>query len=151
MAELKLRVLLADDHRLVRQGLRLLLETAPEIEVVGEAEDGRRVLELVAETRPDVVCMDINMPGLDGIEATRKLNATQPGVKVIGLSEHGYLVMVAQMIDAGALGYVVKANAQDELLPAIRTVSQEQIYLSPDFAIQDPAELVRYASRLGRG
>lgn len=148
---MKLRVLLADDHRLVRQGLRLLLETAPEIEVVGEAEDGRRVLERVTETRPDVVCMDINMPGLDGITATRKLRADHPSVKVIGLSEHGYLVMVAQMIEAGALGYVVKANTQDELLPAIRKVSQEQIYLSPDFAIQDPAELVRYASRLGRG
>lgn len=147
---MKLRVLLADDHRLVRQGLRLLLESAPDIEVVGEAEDGCRVLERVAETRPDVVCMDINMPGLNGIAATRKLSAAHPEVKVIGLSEHGYLVMVAQMIDAGALGYVVKANARNELLPAIRLVSQQQIYLSPDFSIQDPAELVRYAGRLGK-
>lgn len=145
---MKLRVLLADDHTMVRKGLRLFLETAPDIEVVAEAEDGCGALEKVAETRPDVVCMDINMPGLNGIEATRQLIAAYPEVKVIGLSEHGYLVMVAQMIGAGALGYVFKSNAHVELLPAIRLASQNQTYLSPALGIQDPAELERYALRV---
>lgn len=142
---MKLRVLLADDHPMVRTALRTFLEMAPDIEVVAEAENGRDVLAAAQRCQPDVVCMDINMPGLNGIEATRQLLATHPNVKVIALSAHTYLIMVAQMIEAGAIGYVAKANASVELLPAIRLASQNQTYLSPVLQVRDSAELARYA------
>lgn len=129
---MKLRVLLADDHAMVRKALRMLLETAPDIEVVAEAADGRAVLDVASVFSPDVVCMDINMPGLNGIEATRQLVTAYAKVKVIGLSVHTDVAMVADMIDAGASGYLVKSNAAKELLQAIRQVSREQTYFSPE-------------------
>lgn len=146
---MKLRVLLADDDRVVRESLRMFLEGVADIEVVAEARDGWGVLEGVDQSRPDLVCMDLNMPGLNGIEATQQLLAAHPEVKVIGLSSHTYAVLVAQMISAGALGYVLKSKAHVELLPAIRQVSQGQTYFSPDLLIQDPAELERLALQVG--
>jgi DNA-binding NarL/FixJ family response regulator len=129
---MKLRVLLADDHAMVRKALRMLLEITPDIEVVGEAEDGQAVLDAVGTFSPDVICMDINMPGLNGIEATRQLVTAHAKVKVIGLSVHTDVALVADMIDAGASGYLVKSNAARELLQAIRQVSMEQKYFSPE-------------------
>lgn len=128
------RVLLADDHKMFREALRALLEKNPGIEVVGEASDGREVLKLAGETKPEVVCMDVAMPGLNGIEATRRLVAALPGVKVIGLSAYSDQRFAVDMLDAGAAGYVTKAEAGEELLRAIRTVERQQTYLSPDVA-----------------
>lgn len=142
---MKLRVLLADDHTMFRQALRMALETTPDIEVVGETADGRGVLQAVAEYRPDVVCMDLTMPGLDGIEATRQLLVAHPGVKVIGLSCHVERQRVTDMLEAGALGYVVKMTAGSELIPAIRAVSLNQTYFSAELDIADTAELHRLA------
>jgi len=139
---MKFRVLLADDHAMFRDALRMVLEMAPEVEIVAEAADGRAVLELFGASRPDVVCMDVNMPGLNGVDATRQLLALHPEVRIIGLSCDADPRMVAEMIGAGAHGYVVKMNAGRDLLPAIHRVSQNQIYLSPEFECLDIAGLV---------
>ena len=138
---MKLRVLLADDHAMLRKALRLVLDKSPDVEVVAEAANGRDVLGAFDESRPDVVCMDVRMPGLDGVAATRQLLASHPEVKIIGLSCHVDLQRVAEMINAGALGYVVKMDAAAELLPAIRKVSLNQSYFSAELNISDASAL----------
>lgn len=148
---MKLRVMLADDHVGFREALRMYLELAPDIDVVAEANDGRSVLQGVGQASPDVVCMDLNMPGLDGIETTRQLLIIQPNAKVIGLSASVDLVRVAEMFSAGALGYVLKGSAGAELLAAIRTVSRKQTYLSAELGLKDVTELARYAPRAAPG
>lgn len=140
-----LRVLLADDHLLFRNALRMSLEASPGIEVVAEAANGRIAIDAVGQSQAEVVCMDINMPGLDGIEATRAILALYPGVKVIGLSAHTDPVRVADMFGAGALGYVSKGHAGQELPEAILRVSHGLIYLSPEVGVKDIDELMRYA------
>lgn len=143
---MKVRVMLADDHALFREALRMVLELAPDIDVVAEAESGHHVLKYVAQARPDVVCMDLNMPGLNGVEATRQLLREHPEIKVIGLSAHGELPRVAEICRAGALGYVVKASAGVELLDAIRQVYRNQNYFSTELQITGVAELAPYWS-----
>lgn len=141
---MKLRVLLADDHPMFRKALRLVLEMASDIEIVGEVADGLGVIAGVGENPPDVVCMDVSMPGLDGVEATRQLLATHPGIKVIALSCYVEPQRVADMLNAGALGYVVKMCAGADLLPAIRRASRGEIYLSAELNIPDLASLPGY-------
>lgn len=128
------RVALADDHRMFRHGLRLMLETEPEIEIVGEADDGLQALALARDTRPDVVCMDVCMPGMNGIEATRHLHAADPAIKVIGLSAFAYEHYVLDMLKAGALGYVTKTETGAALVQAIRAVQAGKRYLCPELA-----------------
>jgi DNA-binding NarL/FixJ family response regulator len=142
-----LRVLLADDHALFREALRMVLELTSDIEVVAEVESGLQVLEAVARSRPDVVCMDLNMPGLDGVDATRQLQSTYPAVKVIGLSAHVDLPRVAAMCHAGAVGYVVKGSAGAELPRAIRQAALHQNYFSPELRIDNVAELSQHLGR----
>lgn len=125
----KIRVLLAEDHPLFRDALRALLEIQPEIEIAGIAANGKEVLQYADELRPDVVCMDICMPGLDGIEATRQLLAAQPGIKIVGLSAHNDVDWIKSVIAAGALGYVDKFRATEELVLAIRAVQCNRPYL----------------------
>lgn len=125
----KIRVLLAEDHPLFRDALQALLEIQPEIEIAGIATNGQEVLQYAREMQPDVVCMDICMPGLDGIEATRQLLATQPGIKIVGLSAHNDSDWIKSVIAAGALGYVDKFRATEELVLAIRAVQSNQRYL----------------------
>lgn len=129
---MKQRVLLADDHQLFREALRSLLEKEPQLEVVAETGDGIDVIRLTRETEPDIVCMDVSMPGLNGIETTRQVKATRPGVKVIALSAYCDQRYVLDMINAGALAYVTKAAAGVELLRAIESVSSNRSYLCPD-------------------
>lgn len=131
---MSIKVVLADDHGIIRQGVRLLLEQEPDIEVVGEAEDGRKALALVQELLADIVIMDITMPNLNGIDATRKIVSQFPKVKVIALSIHSGRHFVADMLKAGASGYLLKECLADELLRAIRTVANGGIYLSPGAA-----------------
>ena len=131
---MSIRVLIADDHRLVREGLRALLEKQPDLEVVGEAEDGRTALKLVQETRPDIVVMDVAMPDLNGIEATRQIVARVPGVKVLALSMYADRRFISEMLSAGAAGYLLKDCAFDEVAGAIRSVAAHQTYLSPRIA-----------------
>lgn len=126
-----LRVLLADDHQLVRDALRLMLEMEPDIKVVAEASNGNDVPRLARDANVDVVCMDIAMPGMNGIETTEKLMAVCPTIKVIGLSAYVDQRFILDMLQAGAVGYVTKADAGEELLRAIRAVRRQQTYLCP--------------------
>ena len=135
-----IKVVLADDHQIVRHGLRSLLSAEPDIKVVGEADNGRAVVRLVQELSPQVVIMDISMPDLNGIEATRQILSDSSGVKVIALSMHSDSLFVLNMFKAGASGYLLKDCALEELVKAVRTVMNRKIYLSPsisDILIKD--------------
>jgi DNA-binding NarL/FixJ family response regulator len=131
---MSLKIFLADDHKIMRDGLRSLLENQLDMEVVGEAENGRRAVQLVLEKRPDVVIMDIGMPDLNGMEATRQILAALPDVKVIALSMYSDRRFVSGMLEAGASGYLLKACAFEELAGAVGTVVANQTYLSPEIA-----------------
>lgn len=126
-----IRVLLADDHRILREGIRALIEDQGDIEVVGEAEDGQATVKLVAQLQPDVVVMDIAMPLLNGLEATRQIKRDHSHVKVLILTMHENEEYIRQVLAAGALGYVLKDAAARDLLGAIRTVNQGEAVLSP--------------------
>jgi len=126
-----MRVLLADNHKLFLDGLRILLEKENGIKVVGEAVNGRIALKLAEKLAPDLVIMDVSMPELNGIEATRQICATMPGIKVLAVSMHNDRQFVAGMLAAGASGYLLKDCASDELVLAIKTLSRGGRYLSP--------------------
>ena len=128
---MKIKVLLADDHAMMRGGLRMLLEQNSELAVVGEAEDGRETVRLAKKLSPDVIVMDIAMPDMNGIEATRQIFADRPNSKVIALSMHSDRHFVSEMLKAGATAYLLKQCAVDELITAIKTVLKNQTYLSP--------------------
>ena len=128
---MRIRVLLVDDHRLFRDGLRTLLEQEADLEVVGVAADGQSVLTQIGTCRPNVVLMDVSMPGLNGLEATRHLHADHPDVAVLMLSMHADHRFVVEALRAGALGYVPKDCEISELSAAIRAVFRGQLYLSP--------------------
>ena len=128
---MNLRVLLADDHTLVRAGLRKLLESIPDLDVVGEASDGLALLDLAAELRPNLVLMDISMPGLNGLEATARLRKQWPETKVIILSMHQNEEYVRKALRQGASGYLLKDCAPLELDMAIKTVCDGETFLSP--------------------
>ena len=127
---MSIKILLADDHAIMRQGLRSLIEKQPDMEVVGEAEDGRKAIELVRELVPDIVIMDITMPDLNGVEATRQITGELPKVKVIALSINSNRRFVTDMLGAGAAGYVLKECLFDELVQAIQAVAAGHSYLS---------------------
>jgi len=129
---MSLRVLLVDDHKLLRESLRYLLNLEGDIEVVGEAGNAKEALDLAAHMHPDIVIMDIGMPGINGIEATRQLIDLVPDVKVIALSGYTDRHFVDEMLNAGASGYISKAAAGDELLKAIRAVERNEPYFCPD-------------------
>src|SRR5687768_5097298 len=141
------RVLLAEDHEMVRQGLRSLLRNLPWLEVVGEAADGRAAAELAEALGPDVVVMDVSMPVLNGIEATRRITARDGnGTRVLALSAHGDPNLAASMFEAGAAGYVGKGCGLDELAEALRSVAAGGRYVSPPVA----ASLTRDRAAGGR-
>jgi DNA-binding NarL/FixJ family response regulator len=127
-----LRVVIADDHRIIRDGLRSVLALEKDVEVVGEAGDGRVAPAMVEQLMPDVIIMDIAMPSLNGVDATRIMARSFPGVRVIGLSTYSDKRFVKGMLDAGASGFVVKSAAAEDLVRALRAVCQGHIYLSPE-------------------
>ena len=129
-----IRVLLADDHALFRDGVRALLEHEPDIAVVGEVEDGRAAVEQALALRPDIVLMDITMPHVDGIEATRQIAAQAPQVRVLVLTMHDNEDVFFRSLSAGAAGYVLKRSGGIELMGAIRSTHAGQSYLSPFLA-----------------
>ncbi|HEV8605231.1 MAG TPA: response regulator transcription factor [Tepidisphaeraceae bacterium] len=131
-----MRVLVADDHQMFRQGLRVLLDSQPDVEVVAETGDGRSAVRLAAEHSPDIVVMDVSMPDLNGIDATRQITGAANGKtpKVIALSAHSDEHFAEQMLSAGASGYVVKYAAFPELVEALSAVMAGKIYLSPTLA-----------------
>lgn len=126
-----MKILIADDHGIVRQGLKSLIEKQADMEVVGEAEDGLAVVQLAKELLPDVIIMDVTMPNLNGIEATRLILRQIPGTRVIALSTYPDRRLVVEMLKAGALGCVLKSCLFDELVRALHAVVANERYLSP--------------------
>lgn len=126
-----IRIIIADDHRMVREGIRSLLNHQSGIEVLGEAENGREAVQLARELCPDVVLMDISMPLLNGLEATLQIQRDCPNVKVIALSVHDDEEFIRKMLAAGAMGYITKYACIDELIQAIHSVHQGEMALSP--------------------
>jgi two-component system response regulator NreC len=140
------RILIADDHGLIRAGLRALLQDVPDLEVVGEAGDGITVLKQAAELKPDIVLMDVSMPGLSGIEATSQLREICPQTRVLALTVHEDEGMLRKMLRAGASGYIIKRAIESDLLQAIQVVSQGYIYIHPSLTsalVQDLSPLQR--------
>jgi two-component system response regulator NreC len=131
---MKTRIILVDDHAITREGLRSLIEKQADMEVIGEAKDGRKAIEVVRETLPDIVITDITMLNLNGVDATRQIVREFPSVKVIALSIHSNRAFVVDMLKAGASGYVLKECTFDELVDAIQTVIDGDVYLSPKVA-----------------
>lgn len=125
------RVIIADDHKIIREGLRSLLERSGEFECIGEADDGRQAVKLATELRPDIVVMDIAMPNLNGIEATRQIKSELPEVEVVVLSMHATRNYVLQVLQAGASAYLLKDSAFEELSTALLAISRGGMYLSP--------------------
>lgn len=125
----KLRILLVDDHAIVREGLTLLINAQPDMEVVGHASDGAMAVQLVLECRPDLVVMDASMPGVDGIHATEQIRQTDPEIQVIALTRHNEPGYVRQLLQAGTRGYILKQADTAELLNAVRTVAKGGTYL----------------------
>ena len=130
-----IRILLADDHILVRQGFKLILSGQPDMEITGEAANGREAVEQAEKLQPDIVIMDVTMPELNGIEATRRITAAAPRSRVLALSMHKDAVYVREILRAGARGYLLKDSADADLIAAVRAVAKGEGYLSP--AISD--------------
>ena len=144
-----MRILICDDHAMIREGLKALIKGIPGMQVVGEADNGRDVLRLCADLKPDLVIMDVGMPELNGVEATRRLTAEFPGTKVIALSMHASRRMVREMLRAGAIGYVLKNSAFDELATALDCAAKRRSYISPavtEAVLENISEREREAS-----
>jgi DNA-binding NarL/FixJ family response regulator len=127
----RIRILLADDHAVVRQGFKMILDAQADMEIVGQAANGRQAVDLAEQLRPDVVVMDVSMPELNGIEATRRLASSLPHARVIALSMHKDSVYVREILRAGARGYLLKDSGAADLVAAIRAVASGESYLSP--------------------
>lgn len=144
----KLRVLIAEDHQTVREGVKLLIDSQPDMEVVGEAGDGQIAIEEAVRLTPDVLLMDISMPNLNGLKATKRLQTVRPNIKILILTRHtddGYL---QQLLSAGASGYVLKQSAPTELISAIRTIAAGNAYLDPSLTRKVMGGYVNRASSL---
>jgi two-component system invasion response regulator UvrY len=137
------RVLLVDDHAVVRVGYRLLLQQAPEIEIVGEADTGELACQRFAELAPDVVVMDLSLPGIGGLEATRRIAARDPQAKVLVFSMHEGTLFVEHALAAGARGYLTKSSAPHALVEAVKNVAAGQVHLDPAVAARLALEKVR--------
>jgi two-component system, NarL family, response regulator NreC len=146
----KIKVLLADDHTIVRKGLRLLLELENDLEVIGEAAEGREALKKVEELCPDVVVLDIAMPGMNGLEAARQLMKKLPKLKVIILSVFSTEEYVLQALQAGVAGYLIKSANPSDLITAIRCVFQGESYLSPSISRTVIEEYLRQIQKMSK-
>ncbi len=128
------KILMVDDHKIVREGLCALVNNEPDMEVIGEAQDGVEAIRLTCELKPDVIIMDVNMPGMDGIDTTRRIASVVPDTKIIALTMYPKKNFVTEMLSAGASGYILKDDAFTELTKAIKTVMAGETYLCPKAA-----------------
>ena len=150
MTDRAIKILLADDHTIVRQGLAKLLEAEPNLEVVGEAEDGRQAVHQAQKLKPDIVIMDIAMPLLNGIEATRQIKKKSPRIKIIILSMHSHDRYISELIGLGASGYLLKDAGGEEIVKAVFAAVKGDVYLSPNISrrvIDDYLSLKKTSSR----
>ena len=131
---MKARIIVADDHKILREGLRTMLEKTHGFDVVAEAENGFQTVQAARKHKPEIIIMDITMPDMNGIEATRQILKDLPSTKIIGLSMHSDKKFVTEMIEAGASGYLLKDCAFEELTRAVQTVLSNRLYVSPDIA-----------------
>ena len=137
---MSIRIILADDHTMLREGLRALIEEQPAMTVIAMAEEGRSTVRLAEKLRPDIIVMDISMPGMNGMEATRQILAKDPGIKILALSMHTDRRFVVEMLSAGASGYLLKDCAFEELISALHALADKRTYLSPkisDVVVKD--------------
>lgn len=137
---MSIRILLADNHQVYREAIRAMLGRQPDLQVVADVGDGVAALEAVLEQQPDIALMDVGMPRMDGIDATRAITARAPSVKVLALSLHSEPGFVRAMLEAGARGYVLKEDPFDQLLQAIREVAAGRTYLSPNLPPRESSE-----------
>ena len=152
-----IRIMVADDHVLVRQGFKMILAAQPDMQIVGEAANGREAVEQAEKLQPDVVLMDVTMPELNGIEATRRLATASPRTRVLALSMHKDAVYVREILRAGARGYLLKDSAEADLIAAVRSVAKGEGYLSPSVSdavltdyrrhVTDPLDLLTTRER----
>ena len=152
-----IRILLADDHALVRQGFRMILSAQPDMEIIGEAGNGREAVELAEKLQPDVIVMDVTMPELNGIEATRRIAISVPRARVLALSMHKDSVYVREILRSGARGYLLKDSDDSDLISAVRSVAKGEGYLSPSVSdavltdyrrhVTDPIDLLTTRER----
>jgi DNA-binding NarL/FixJ family response regulator len=145
------RILLADDHTIILDGLCSLLDKDPDFKVVGRASDGMSAVRLAAELSPDVIIMDVSMPGLNGIDATRRILAADPKAKVIALSMHNDGRYISEALKSGALGYLLKESAFEELIAAVRTVMKGRSYLSASIAGVVIKDYIRHLEKTESG
>ena len=145
----QIRILLADDHNVMRGGLRLLLERQPGFKVVGEASDGRQAVEQAEATQPDIIVLDIAMPNLSGIEAAQRISALLPQTRIIILSMHSDESYVLRALKAGAKGYLLKDSAENDLIEAIRAVDEGKAFFSPEISNIMVEDYVREMKRRG--
>ncbi len=145
----KLRILLADDHAVVREGLKMLVNNQSDMEVIAEAANGRAAEQKAQQFRPDIVVMDISMPLVSGPSATRQIKQNAPSAKILALSVHEDKSYLREMLDAGASGYVLKRSAADDLIRAIRTVASGGVYLDPALAVRVLSDLARKPQATG--
>ena len=131
---MQVKILIVDDHEIMREGLCSLINNEPDMEVIGQAQDGREAVRLTNQLRPDVIVMDVNMPGMDGIDAARRIVNDIPDIKIIALTMYPKKSFVMEMLNAGASGYILKDDAFAELVKAIKTVMAGQTYLCPKSA-----------------
>jgi len=129
-----IKVIISDDHKIMRDGLKSMLEKQRDIEIIAEASDGRTTVELAIKLKPDVIIMDVAMPDMNGIEATRQIIKKSPKIKVVALSMHSDKQFILEMLNAGASGYLLKDCAFHELINAIHSVASNRSYLSPEIA-----------------
>lgn len=147
----KIRVLIADDHTIFRSGLNLLLSSEVDLEVVGEAKDGTAAVEMAASLHPNVVLMDVGMPGLNGLDATRQIRARLPDVNVLVLTMHRSDEYFFQMLEAGAAGYILKGAETNELINAVRAVARGDVFLYPSMARRLVQEYLSQSQSQGSG
>lgn len=137
------RVLIVDDHAFVRRGVQMILESIPDWELCGQASDGLEAIQMVEQLKPDVVLMDVTMPGMDGIQATRLLRNANPQTKIILLTLHESIEVLRSGFRAGANGYLLKADAEEELIKALRVVIGDGSYISPKFDARVVEEAIK--------